>query len=215
MSENNQTLLSIKNLCISSGELALINSFNLELNSGDCKSICAPTGTGKTSIFNYIADILPVQGFSNSGLITKIDGLKICYAFQEPRLVRSVSVEKNVMLPLENLTDKNNAQKLAQLWLEKLNLSHKMTCFPNQLSGGEQQRAGLARAFAWGQICFELNMPRIFLLDEPFASQDSQNIKNIVGIIREQTSLGNTASLIISHDKQTLESFCTQTVPLM
>ena len=194
-------LLCIKNLSISSGSQALIKNFNLELTAGDYKTISAPTGTGKTTLFNYISDILPQDTFKVTGDMIKAPDLKISYAFQEPRLIPSISVLKNIMLPLQNLMDLQQAQSLAKDCLSRFNLSHKVLDLPENLSGGEKQRANLARAFAYTSAAGEGPLSKLLLLDEPFSSQDEQNAQNILSLIKEMLFIPNTAVLLITHDR--------------
>ena len=190
---NQKPLLSIKNLNIKSGSLQLIKDFNLELSAGDYKVISAPTGTGKTTLFNYIAGILPQAAFEVSGQMEKTPDLRVSYAFQEPRLIPSISVLKNVMLPLQNIMDEQSAQTAARQWLTRFNLSTKSNDYPESLSGGEKQRANLARAFAY--------TPGLLLLDEPFSSQDTDNAQNIQSLIQEILFIPDTAVLLITHDR--------------
>lgn len=192
MSEQ-KLLLSIKNLNISNGSQQLIKNFNLELAAGDYKVISAPTGTGKTTLFNYIAGILPHNTFKVSGELVKAPDLKVSYAFQEPRLISSISILKNVMLPLLNIMDPQRAESVARVWLERFKLSYKAQNLPESLSGGEKQRANLARAFAYA--------PGLLLLDEPFSSQDTDNAQNIQSLIQETLFIPNTAVLLITHDR--------------
>lgn len=209
-----KALLLINNLSISfkQGNIPLISSLNLKLKAGDRLGISAPTGTGKTTLLNLIADIIPQnpkqtnQQFNIQGKIQKIDKLKICYVFQEPRLIPEVSVLKNIMLPFENIINESQGMELANEWLKKLNLYEKKEMLGELLSGGEKQRAGLARAFAWAQACKDF--PRLFLLDEPFASQDENNIQNIISIIMKYSNDNNCAFIIVSHDKNLLSKIC-------
>ena len=196
-----EPLLCIKNLSISSGSQALIKNFNLELTAGDYKTISAPTGTGKTTLFNYIADILPQDTFKVTGEMIKAPGLRIAYAFQEPRLIPSISVLKNVMLPLQNLMDPQRAESVARVWLQRFKLSHKVLDLPENLSGGEKQRTNLARSFAYASAAGEGPLSKLLLLDEPFSSQDEQNAQNILSLIKEMLFIPNTAVLLITHDR--------------
>ena len=208
---NQKPLLSIKKLNIKSGSLQLIKDFNLELSAGDYKVISAPTGTGKTTLFNYIAGILPQAAFEVSGQMEKVQDLRVSYAFQEPRLIPSISVLKNVMLPLQNIMDEQSALTAARQWLTRFNLSTKSNDYPESLSGGEKQRANLARAFAYvstgiydrSVVPEALEGPSknsLLLLDEPFSSQDTGNAQNIQTQIKEILSTPNTAILLITHD---------------
>ena len=212
-----QPLLCIKNLSITVvNGLELIKDFNLELSAGDCKGISSPTGTGKSTLFNYIAGILPQNNFKVSGELAKAPELKIAYVFQEPRLIPSVSALKNVMLPLENKMDCQSAQSVANVWLDRFKLLNKAQEFPVNLSGGEKQRVNLARAFATigfhepASAVPELvkGVPKLLLLDEPFSSQDEQNARNIQTLIKEMLLFPDTAALVISHDKIMLNELC-------
>ena len=196
-----QPLLSIKKLYITNGSQTLVKNFNLELSAGDYKTISAPTGTGKTTLFNYIADILPQDTFKVTGEMIKAPDLRIAYAFQEPRLIPSISVLKNVMLPLQNLMDPQRAESVARVWLQRFKLSHKVLDLPENLSGGEKQRANLSRAFAYASTAGEGPLSKLLLLDEPFSSQDEQNAQNIISLIKEMLFIPNTAVLLITHDR--------------
>lgn len=212
MNNDSKLLLSIKNLSLSVGELELIKAFNLEISKGQIFGISAPTGTGKTSLFNYIAGLLP-QTFMVKGEMTRNGS--VSYVFQEPRLIPSVSVLKNVMLPLENKMEKTKAQEHAAAWLGKLNMAHKMDETVKSLSGGEQQRTSIARAFASLE---RTGVPEpvegLLLLDEPFASQDETNIQNIMSLTKTLVEQNSCACLVISHDTTNLEKLCDKIIKL-
>lgn len=212
------TLLTITNLDVFQSDSPLIKGFNLELSEGECIGISAPTGSGKTTLFNYISGTLPEETpdfqpvLKLTGQMTLAPDCRICRVFQEPRLIPSISILKNIMLPLENLLSKEQAQQTAALWLEKLNLKHKGNVTASVLSGGEKQRAAIARAFAYSQA--QNNNFCLFLLDEPFASQDKQNSDNIKALIQAQCRSGHCAFIVISHDSPYLEQFCNRVISL-
>ena len=203
---NSKSLLSIKNLSIETDQLRLIKNFNLELKAGECKGISAPTGTGKTTLFNYIAGLLPQKEYTITGELVKAPDLKIAYVFQEPRLIPGLSALKNVMLPLENILEPERAISASRIWLERFKLSNKADALPNNLSGGEQQRVNLARAFAY----LAAGGDGLLLLDEPFASQDEENAQNIQALIKEMLFMQKKSALIISHDKTMLGQICSE-----
>ena len=210
--ENNQNsdelkqknlVLFLKDFNLSAGEQVLFKNFSLDVFEDEIIGFFAPTGTGKTSLFNHIANIA---------------GAGISYVFQEPRLIPSLTVLKNVMLPLENKMNEKASKDLAIEWLEKLNMGHKINDRAKTLSGGEQQRTAIARAFAYtcavpeqGVVVPEL-VEGLLLLDEPFASQDEINTSNIVNLIKQIVSEQHCACLVISHDRQVLESFCSRII---
>ena len=217
---NSEPLLSIKNLSITTNNYDLIKVFNLELKAGECKGISAPTGTGKTTLFNYIAGLLPQKDFTIKGELVKSPDLKIAYVFQEPRLIPGLSALKNVMLPLENLMETERVVSAARVWLQRFKLSNKAEALPGNLSGGEQQRVNLARAFAYlaangGTVpktkpAVPEPVEGLLLLDEPFASQDEENAQNIQFLIKEMLFMQKKSALIISHDKTMLQQICSE-----
>ena len=85
-------------------------------------------------------------------------------------------------------------------------LSNKADALPNNLSGGEQQRVNLARAFAY--LAARTQNNALLLLDEPFASQDEENAQNIQSLIKEMLFMQKKSALIISHDKTMLGQIC-------
>ena len=189
-------VLFLKDFNLTAGEQVLFKNFSLDVFEDEIIGFFAPTGTGKTSLFNHIANIA---------------GAGISYVFQEPRLIPSLTVLKNVMLPLENKMNEKASKDLAIEWLEKLNMGHKINDRAKTLSGGEQQRTAIARAFAYTCAVPEL-VEGLLLLDEPFASQDEINTSNIVNLIKQIVSEQHCACLVISHDRQVLESFCTRII---
>ena len=105
------------------------------------------------------------------------------------------------MLPLQNLMDPQRAESVARVWLQRFKLSHKVLDLPENLSGGEKQRANLARSFAYASAAGEGPLSKLLLLDEPFSSQDEQNAQNIISLIKEMLFIPNTAVLLITHDR--------------
>ncbi len=203
----NKLVLFIKDYNLTAGEQVLFQNFSLDVFEGEIIGFFAPTGTGKTSLFNHIAN--------TSGVGPEpVEGLSISYAFQEPRLIPSLTVLKNVMLPLENKMDEKSSTDLAIQWLEKLNMGHKINDLTKTLSGGEQQRTSIARAFAYTCAVPERveGVERLLLLDEPFASQDEINTTNIVNLIKQIVSEQHCACLIISHDRQVLDGLCSRII---
>lgn len=201
----NKLLLFIKNFNLTVGEQVLFKNFSLDVFAGEIIGFFAPTGSGKTSLFNHIA--------GTSAVVEPVE-TSISYVFQEPRLIPSLTVLKNVMLPLENKMKENDAKDLAIQWLEKLNMGHKINDLAKTLSGGEQQRTAIARAFAYSSAVPELveGVKRLLLLDEPFASQDETNTQNIMKLIKDRVRGQQCACLVISHDRQLLESLCSRII---
>ena len=213
MPETKSPLLQISQLTIRQKENILFKNFNLVIGengdkrdnpdvNGDRLGIYAPTGTGKTSLLNWIAGIMP-QGdaLQIEGKLEKSEKLTISYVFQEPRLIPSVTVLKNVMLPLERVGEntksgKKEVAEKARTMLEKLFLDDKLDCMPEKLSGGEKQRASIARAFTYPG--------KLLLMDEPFHSQDDEKRGLLIEITKELVEKEKRALIIISHNKEDL-----------
>ena len=210
MMMNNQPLLQIENLTIMQEENALFRNFNLSVADNDRLGIFAPTGTGKTTLLNWLAGIMPREAEKNGiikteGKLVKQEKLTVSYVFQEPRLIPSVSVLKNITLPVEKMYGKDEAVKKASLLLEKLFLKDKLNSMPEKLSGGEKQRVAIARAFAYPG--------KLLLMDEPFHSQDEEKRNLLIELTKEIIEAENRALIIISHNKSDLDKLGCRIIP--
>lgn len=181
---SDKLIYSIKNLTLKNGNKTLLENFTLEIFQNQIIGIFAPTGTGKTTLLNYIS-----ENFQS-----------VSYAYQDLRLLNLFSPFKNVILPLENKLSKSEAKVKAEKWLNDFELSDKKFLSCEKLSGGEKQRVCLARAFAYPA--------ELLLLDEPFSSQDQEKKEKFLNITKEFIKNGESACIIVSHDKKDLEKIC-------
>ncbi|MCQ2582394.1 MAG: ATP-binding cassette domain-containing protein [Treponema sp.] len=181
---SDKLIYSIKNLTLKNGDKTLLENFTLEIFQNQIIGIFAPTGTGKTTLLNYIS-----ENFQS-----------VSYAYQDLRLLNLFSPFKNVILPLENKLSKSEAKLKAEKWLNDFELSDKKFLSCEKLSGGEKQRVCLARAFAYPA--------ELLLLDEPFSSQDQEKKEKFLNITKEFIKNGESACIIVSHDKKDLEKIC-------
>ncbi len=169
--------ISIRNLCKTYGNLTVYDNFNLEIEEGKVTCILGESGSGKTTLLNCIARLTDFSG--------EIPELKCSYVFQSPRLVPNLTVYKNLSLVL------NDSEKINAI-LQKVRLSEKANEYPRNLSGGQAQRAGLARAF--------LAVSDIILLDEPFASLDLKLKTEMERLFFEICKADNRTALFVTHD---------------
>lgn len=169
--------ISIRNLCKTYGNLTVYDNFNLEIEEGKVTCILGESGSGKTTLLNCIARLTDFSG--------EIPELKCSYVFQSPRLVPNLTVYKNLSLVL------NDGEKINAI-LQKVRLSEKANEYPRNLSGGQAQRAGLARAF--------LAVSDIILLDEPFASLDLKLKTEMERLFFEIRKADNRTALFVTHD---------------
>lgn len=150
------------------GVTALTN-VSIDIKKGEFVSLLGPSGCGKTTLLRIIADLLkPTSGKVTVGGETPTEArLKRKYGivFQSPVLYDWRTVKKNVMLPMEILkVPKADREERAMQMLELVGLTDFADRYPKQLSGGMQQRVGIARALAI--------QPEILLMDEPFSALD-------------------------------------------
>ena len=186
-----QKIIEINNLNITLGNKKLFENYSLQINQGETLGIYAPTGKGKTTLLNYIA-----QNYY------KI--IKISYAYQDNRLLLNKTVLQNINFIIPKDKQKNKIIKdtnnKIELLLQDLELQNKKNTPCKFLSGGEQQRVNLARAFA-----FE---PELLLLDEPFSAQDIEHKKQICSIIKNQIIEKNKTMILVSHSQDELKNLC-------
>ena len=150
-------------------EVTALKNINLEIQKGEFVSLLGPSGCGKTTLLRIIADLLtPTSGeILIEGVTPREVRLQRKYGmvFQSPVLYEWRTVRKNVELPMEIMKiNKADRKERAYKMLELVGLTDFADHFPSQLSGGMQQRVGIARALA--------TSPEILLMDEPFSALD-------------------------------------------
>ena len=148
----------------------IFRNVNLSVQEGEFVSIVGPSGCGKTTLLRVINGLLPHTSgeIFIDGKVPKVtdNELLMGFVFQGASLLPWRTSLKNVLLGLEGRNHSQEAQRVAQKYLELVGLSGFENHYPHELSGGMQQRVNLARALAVD--------PRILLMDEPFAALDAQ-----------------------------------------
>jgi putative ABC transport system ATP-binding protein len=132
---------------------------------------------------------------SEDGLAT-LRSEKIGFIFQSFHLIPSLTAFENVLIPMEILGLKD-AKSRARNLLEAVELTNRGHHYPTELSGGEQQRIAIARAFA--------NQPKILLADEPTGNLDSRNGSHIFDLMTELHSKNNVTLMLVTHDQSLAE----------
>lgn len=202
-------MLELQNITKSYGPVKVLNGISLKFMPGEIMSIVGPSGAGKTTLLQ-IAGTLDRP---DSGIVTldgknllklrdrklaKIRNLNIGFIFQFHQLLPEFSALENVALPaLIAGKKKKMAFSDAERWLIELGLAHRLNHKPSELSGGEKQRAAIARAL--------INNPSIVLADEPTGSLDSRNRDEIKNIISELRDKYNRSFVIVTHDLEMAE----------
>ncbi|MDC0645012.1 ABC transporter ATP-binding protein [Alphaproteobacteria bacterium] len=186
--------------------LDVLNGASLSVRAGEMKALVGPSGSGKSTLLN-IAGLLE-QPDSGTVFIDGIDSARlrsakrtmlrrqhIGFVFQFHRLLPEFSALENVMIPqmLAGL-DKFEASNRAAQLLAMVGLQDRVDHRPGLLSGGEQQRAAIARAVA--------NAPRVLLADEPTGNLDPDTAKDVFGHLAAITRATQTAALVVTHNQQ-------------
>ena len=184
----------------------IFNDITLNIGEGDFYCVTGSSGAGKSTFLKLLASSLkPTSGnssFNGSNLNNiaqnKLYHVKrqIGFVFQDFRLLPHLTTYENVALPLkvQNKKEKNYKKDVMEL-LNWVNLEHCTHSYPNYLSGGEQQRAAIARAV--------ITSPKLILADEPTGNVDNENTKKILSLFNEMNKLGTTV-IIATHDENVL-----------
>lgn len=184
----------------------LYKNMDFEVKSGEFIAIVGRSGSWKSTILNLISGLLgPDEGsisIDNQDItklfqdeITKFRGKNMSFIFQQFHLIPNLTVEENITLPLE--INKIPAQFETKEILEKVWLSQKAESYPFELSGWEQQRVAVARAFA--------AQTNILLADEPTGNLDENNAKNVMDILQTLHKETKNTIILITHDMQVAE----------
>ena len=210
-------MLELNDIKLSYGSNQILKGVNLSVKRGDVVSIIGPSGTGKTTLLrciNYLAK--PTSGTialdqirmdyqaTDKAAINAIR-LRTAMVFQQFNVFKNMTVIQNVMDPLVVVQrkSKEEARDIAMQELERVGLSAKQDHYPSQLSGGQLQRTGIARALAV--------RPDVILFDEPTSSLDPELVSEVLKVIKDVTSSGIT-SLLVTHEMQFAKSISNRIV---
>ncbi|MGR3914308.1 MAG: ATP-binding cassette domain-containing protein [Gammaproteobacteria bacterium] len=179
----------------------------MRIARGESAAIVGVSGSGKSTLLGLLAGLdLPSRGIVHlaSHEITRLDedrraairALHIGFVFQSFQLLPNLSALENVMLPLE-ITGRAGARETAQAALARVGLQSRGAHYPKQLSGGEQQRAALARAF--------VTTPDILFADEPTGNLDNRTGARIADLLFEMNAERGTTLVLVTHNPRLAE----------
>lgn len=203
-----ESILNIRNVSKiyqSAGhELTVLNNVNFSVSSGSTLAITGPSGSGKTTLLGLCAGL----DRASSGTVelngVVLDQLSederaavrnryVGFIFQNFQLLPTLTALENVMVPLE-LRGAKNIKTHAMELLDKVGLANRSHHYPVQLSGGEQQRVSLARAFS--------NTPAILFADEPTGNLDAETSEKIIKLLFDLNKDAGTTLVIVTHDPE-------------
>jgi putative ABC transport system ATP-binding protein len=189
--------------------LTVLKDIDFEIEAGDAVAIVGPSGSGKTTLLGLLAGLdLP------SGGTVALDGQdlselsederatlradKVGFVFQSFQLIPTLTALENVLVPIElqadGAADADEAERRATELLERVGLGDRTHHYPAQLSGGEQQRVGLARAFA--------NRPKILMADEPTGNLDADTGAHVIDLMVKLNREEGTTLVLVTHDTE-------------
>jgi putative ABC transport system ATP-binding protein len=200
----NVTNLTKKYRTANGSDLTVLDDVSFELGAGDTFAIVGPSGSGKTTLLGLCAGLDRATSGSVALNDIALDDLSedaradvrnrfVGFVFQNFQLIPTLTALENVMVPLELRGDRA-AEKTAHEWLAKVGLSGRLDHYPAQLSGGEQQRVCIARAFS--------NQPKILFADEPTGNLDADNAAGIVDLIFDLNRTAGTTLVLVTHDPE-------------
>ncbi|MBM6638466.1 ABC transporter ATP-binding protein [Staphylococcus xylosus] len=189
-------------------ETTVLKGINFEVNDGEFVILNGASGSGKTTLLTILGGLLS----QNSGEILYNDAPlydsnkkaselrlnEIGFIFQSSHLVPYLKVKAQLTtIGREAGMSKKDADQRAEMLLNQIGLSHRLSVFPHMLSGGEKQRVAIMRAL--------MNNPKIILADESTASLDAERATEVIEMIKNQIQSKKMIGIMITHDKRLFE----------
>ena len=190
-----------------------LKGVDMEVAPGEVVGLIGPSGSGKSTLLKCLGAVIdPTAGrmmlgdeviYDNGWKVRDLRALrrdKIGFVFQAPYLIPFLDVADNVAL-LRMLAGVKNqeARQQALDLLTALDVQHRASAMPSQLSGGEQQRVAIARGL--------VNRPPVILADEPTAPLDSERAMSVIRILNEMAQKYETAIIVVTHDEKIIPTF--------
>src|SRR6187551_1201607 len=183
-------------------DLTVLDNVSFSAEQGTSLAIIGPSGSGKTTLLGLCAGldvpstgIISLMGFKLNAMSeddrAHIRNQYVGFVFQNFQLLQTLTALENVMVPLELRGEKNVSAKAKEL-LERVGLADRLHHYPSQLSGGEQQRVAMARAF--------ITNPKILFADEPTGNLDEENAQHITDLLFRMNKENGTTLVLVTHN---------------
>ena len=183
-------------------ELKVLDDINFSVEAGATLSIVGPSGSGKTTLLGLCAGLdratsgsVELNGIRlnnlNEDQLADVRNRYVGFIFQNFQLLPTLTALENVMVPLELRGEKNIKSRAMDL-LDKVGLAERGHHYPTQLSGGEQQRVSLARAFS--------NQPQIMFADEPTGNLDAETSEKVEKLLFDLNKEAGTTLILVTHN---------------
>ncbi len=182
-------------------EITVLRDITFELQSGGFLAISGPSGSGKSTLLGLLAGLdrptrgrVVLDGQDLSSLTederARVRAEKVGFVFQSFQLIPTLTARENIQVPLELRGEEARGRALELL--ERVGLADRGHHYPAQLSGGEQQRVAVARAFA--------HRPKLLFADEPTGNLDAANGANVIALLSELNRELATTLVLVTHD---------------
>ena len=183
-------------------ELTVLDNVSFTVDQGNSLAIIGPSGSGKTTLLGLCAGldtatsgVVSLMGFKLNAMgeddRAYVRNQYVGFVFQNFQLLSTLTALENVMVPLELRGERNVGQKAKDL-LDRVGLSDRLHHYPSQLSGGEQQRVAMARAF--------ITDPKILFADEPTGNLDEENATHITDLLFGMNTEKGTTLVLVTHN---------------
>jgi len=183
-------------------DLTVLDNVSFSVETGATMAIVGPSGSGKTTLLGLCAGLDRASSGSVELHGTRLNDLTenqlaalrnryVGFIFQNFQLMPTLTAIENVMVPLE-LRGEKNVRPVALDLLDKVGLADRSHHYPTQLSGGEQQRVSLARAFS--------TQPRILFADEPTGNLDAETSEIVIQLLFDLNQQAGTTLILVTHD---------------
>lgn len=183
-------------------ETRVLGGVDLSVRPGESLAIAGPSGSGKSTLLNIIGTLdrptsgkVVLAGRDVSALddraLAKVRAELVGFVFQLHHLLPQCSILENVLVPALVTNGRGGAEERARKLLERVGLSHRLDHRPGQLSGGECQRAAVARAL--------INRPKVLLADEPTGSLDRANAEGVANLLFDLNREEGVALILVTH----------------
>ena len=206
-----QCIINIQNLSFQYNPTTpIFDRINFSLQTSNRTAILGSSGSGKTTLISLISGLIPIQSGSIKVMETSLESASdeeknrlrrenIGFIFQDFRLIPSLTALENVMLALD-INGEDHVEDKSQHWLDALGLGKRTHHYPEELSGGEKQRVGIARAM--------VKSPNIVLADEPTGNLDDYQSKEISELLLKTFEENNTSVILVTHDQMVADILC-------
>ena len=184
-------------------EITVLRDITFELEAGGFLAVTGPSGSGKSTLLGLLAGLdrpahghVVLDGHELSMLSederARVRAEKVGFVFQSFHLIPTLTARENIQVPLELRGEDGRSR--AEALLARVGLGDRGHHYPAQLSGGEQQRVAVARAF--------VHRPRILFADEPTGNLDAANGTNVVELLGEMNRELETTLVLVTHDPE-------------